>query len=60
MQAGGALVNHTTRVVDPFAGGHVGATAVVVSGWVVGVGKVVVVVLEVDVVVVVVDVAAFA
>ena len=41
MQAGGALVNQTTRVVDPVVGGQVGATAVAVSGWVVGVGKVV-------------------
>ena len=64
MQVGGAFVNHTTRVVDPVEGGHVGTTAAVVNGWVVGVGNVVggtvldvevatVVEVEVDVVVVV-------
>src|ERR1035438_4389819 len=41
MQVGGAFVNHTTRVVDPVEGGHVGTTAAVVNGWVVGVGNVV-------------------
>jgi hypothetical protein len=67
MQVGGAFVNNTTRLADPVAGGHVGTTAAVVNGWVVGVGNVVggtvldvvveagtVVVLDVDVVVVVV------
>ncbi len=32
MHAGGAFVNHTTRLADPRAGGHVGTTAAVVSG----------------------------
>ena len=41
MHVGGAFVNSTTRVADPVVGGHVGATAVVVNGWVVGVGNVV-------------------
>jgi hypothetical protein len=62
MQSGGAEVKRTTRFVDPVTGGQVGATAVAVSGWVVGVGNVlVVVVLEVEVVevVVVVVVAVF-
>ena len=60
MQGGGALVNHTTRFVDPVAGGQVGATAAAVKGCVDGVGNVVVVtVLDVDVVVVV-DLADFA
>ena len=36
MHGGGPLVNHTTRLVDPVAGGHVGATAAVDNGWVVG------------------------
>ena len=50
MHAGGALVNNTTRLVDPVAGGQLGAMATFVNGWVVGVGNVVVVL---DVVVVV-------
>lgn len=41
MQFGGAFVNQTTRVFDPVAGGHVGATATDVSGCVVGTAKVV-------------------
>lgn len=52
MHAGGAVVNHTTRFEDPVAGGHAGLAAIVVSGWVVGVGNVVggiVVVVDVDV-----------
>jgi hypothetical protein len=58
MQAGGALVNSTTRFVDPVVGGQVGATAVDVKGRVVGVfeavGMLVVVVLVLVVVVLVV------
>jgi hypothetical protein len=53
MHIGGALVNHTTRVADPVAGGQVGTTTLVVNGWVVGVLNVVVVVDPLDVVVVV-------
>jgi hypothetical protein len=53
MHIGGALVNHTTRIVDPVAGGQVGTTALVVKGWVVGVANVVVVVDPLGVVVVV-------
>ena len=41
MQVGGLAENQTTRFVEPVAGGQVGVTAAVVSGWVVGVGKVV-------------------
>ena len=41
MHAGGAFVNHTTRLADPPAGGHVGTTAAAVSGWVTGVANVV-------------------
>jgi hypothetical protein len=40
MHVGGAFVNHTTRVGDPLAGGHVGTTAAAVNGWLVGVGNV--------------------
>ena len=61
MHDDGAAVNRTTRLVDPVAGGHVGATAAVVSGWVVGVGKVVdVMVVDVVAVVVVVVVGLLA
>jgi hypothetical protein len=59
MHGGGAALNNTTRLVDPVAGGHVGARAVVVNGWVVGVGNVLVVVVARVVVVVVVGVADF-
>ena len=44
MQSGGAFVNQTIRLVVPFAGGHTGATATLVSGKVAGGGDVVVVV----------------
>ena len=60
MHGGGAAVKYTTRLVDPVAGGQVGATATEVNGWVVGVGNVLVVVVLGLVVVVVVVAAVFA
>ena len=53
-------MKYTTRLVEPVAGGQVGATATEVNGWVVGVGNVlVVVVLGCGRVVVVVGAAVF-
>jgi hypothetical protein len=50
MQSGGAFVNQTTRMLEPFAGGQVGATALVLSGNVDGGGNVDDVVVELVVV----------